>query len=211
MMLAQVVAVHPERRSVDLVMLHNGARYAEAGVIGTAASDMAAWAVPSVPRPPRETAAGGRAPNGRTLHAVVEMIQGRAIVLGFISPLGGAATTEQNRAFYRHPSGTYVTIAPDGAVEINHAGGTNIRIGAGAHAAVPGLPPTGAGAPVLITVTTGALTITADPIGKVTIVGDVEVQGTITATVDVIGGGKSLKTHVHSGVTAGGGNTGQPV
>lgn len=34
---------------------------------------------------------------------------------------------------------------------------------------------------------------------------------TVTATTDVVGGGKSLKSHVHSGVTTGGGNTGQPV
>lgn len=45
----------------------------------------------------------------------------------------------------------------------------------------------------------------------VAITGDVTVTGTVTATVNVIGGGKSLKTHVHSGVTPGGGNTGQPV
>jgi hypothetical protein len=41
--------------------------------------------------------------------------------------------------------------------------------------------------------------------------GNVTVTGTITGTVDVIGGGKSLKTHTHSGVTAGGGVTGAPV
>lgn len=41
--------------------------------------------------------------------------------------------------------------------------------------------------------------------------GDLTATGTITATVDVVGGGKHLKTHVHSGVTAGGANTGQPV
>ena len=35
--------------------------------------------------------------------------------------------------------------------------------------------------------------------------------GKLTASVDVIGGGKSLKTHVHSGVATGGSNTGAPV
>jgi hypothetical protein len=35
--------------------------------------------------------------------------------------------------------------------------------------------------------------------------------GPITVTNDVVAGGKSLKTHVHSGVTAGGANTGAPV
>ena len=41
--------------------------------------------------------------------------------------------------------------------------------------------------------------------------GNASTPGTITAETDVIGGGKSLKTHVHSGVQPGGGNTGQPV
>lgn len=45
----------------------------------------------------------------------------------------------------------------------------------------------------------------------VTIDGDLLVTGTATATVDVVGGGKSLKTHVHSGVIPGGGNSGAPV
>jgi len=44
-----------------------------------------------------------------------------------------------------------------------------------------------------------------------TITGDVTITGTLTATTDVIGGGKSLKTHVHSGVQSGSSNTGQPV
>lgn len=44
----------------------------------------------------------------------------------------------------------------------------------------------------------------------VTMSGDLQVAGTVTATVNVIGGGKSLKTHTHSGVQAGSSSTGQP-
>lgn len=40
---------------------------------------------------------------------------------------------------------------------------------------------------------------------------DITCDATVTATTDVVGGGKHLKTHVHGGVQAGGGNTGQPV
>lgn len=40
--------------------------------------------------------------------------------------------------------------------------------------------------------------------------GDVTVAGTLTATTDVLGGGKSLKNHVHGGVATGGSNTGAP-
>lgn len=39
---------------------------------------------------------------------------------------------------------------------------------------------------------------------------NVQVDKTLTANTDVIGGGKSLKTHTHPGVQTGGGNTGQP-
>ena len=54
-------------------------------------------------------------------------------------------------------------------------------------------------------------TATIDAPGGMTINGDVTVNGTVTATTDVIGGGKSLKGHKHSGVQAGGAQTGAPV
>ena len=41
--------------------------------------------------------------------------------------------------------------------------------------------------------------------------GNLNVAGTVTAEVDVVGNGVSLKTHVHSGVTIGTDNTGVPV
>ena len=53
----------------------------------------------------------------------------------------------------------------------------------------------------------GSLTIGAS---AVTINSDVTINGTLTATTDVIGGGISLKNHVHSGVTGGSSNTGKP-
>lgn len=55
--------------------------------------------------------------------------------------------------------------------------------------------------------------ITADQVniaGNVAIDGDVTVTGTLTADTDVVGGGKSLKGHKHTGVTAGGGVSGAP-
>jgi len=46
--------------------------------------------------------------------------------------------------------------------------------------------------------------------GATNITGNLNVTGTITASVDVVGGGKSLKNHTHGGVQTGGGNTGAP-
>jgi phage baseplate assembly protein V len=58
----------------------------------------------------------------------------------------------------------------------------------------------------------GGLTITADTVitGDVQIAGSVEVSETVTASDDVIGGGKSLKSHKHTGVQAGGAQSGPP-
>jgi len=53
-----------------------------------------------------------------------------------------------------------------------------------------------------LTANNGAITMNA---------GNFNTTGTITATVDVVGNGTSLHTHVHSGVTPGGSNTGGPV
>lgn len=46
--------------------------------------------------------------------------------------------------------------------------------------------------------------------GMAKITGDLHVTGTITADIDVIAAGKSLKTHKHTGVQAGGAQTGAP-
>lgn len=40
--------------------------------------------------------------------------------------------------------------------------------------------------------------------------GNLNVTGTVTGTVDVIGGGTALETHTHTGVTVGGGTSGPP-
>lgn len=47
--------------------------------------------------------------------------------------------------------------------------------------------------------------------GPVHFTDNVQVDKTLTANTDVIGGGKSLKTHTHGGVQSGGSNTGPPV
>lgn len=58
----------------------------------------------------------------------------------------------------------------------------------------------------VLTMTEGNITIT----GNVSVTGDLTVSGTITGNTDVIAGGISGKSHVHSGVTAGTATTGAP-
>lgn len=54
----------------------------------------------------------------------------------------------------------------------------------------------------------GGITLTSSR--PVTVNADLHVNGSITASGDVTGGGISLDKHVHSGVQPGGGNTGKP-
>jgi len=46
--------------------------------------------------------------------------------------------------------------------------------------------------------------------GNITVLGDIKCLGTITADVDVIGAGVSLKSHTHGGVQGGNSNTAKP-
>ena len=52
----------------------------------------------------------------------------------------------------------------------------------------------------------GPLTVNGDTTHN----GDVDVTGTVTADTDVLGGGKSLKNHKHTGIQPGGGVSGPP-
>ena len=48
------------------------------------------------------------------------------------------------------------------------------------------------------------------PINDFEIIGDVKITGSLTVTGDVVAGLTSLKNHIHSGVTTGGGVSGPP-
>lgn len=63
-------------------------------------------------------------------------------------------------------------------------------------------------APTVTVQASTGMTITTPTL---TVNGDQHTTGTITADTDVIGGGKHLKTHQHSGVQPGGGTSGPPV
>ena len=90
--------------------------------------------------------------------------------------------------------------ADDGSTMLRFADGTTVQYDPAQrhlNASVPG----------------GSATIEADDIvllASVTIMGDVEIAGKLTATGDVVGAGKSLKDHVHTKVQAGGAISGPP-
>lgn len=62
-------------------------------------------------------------------------------------------------------------------------------------------------APVIEMVATTSITATT-PLFHIS--GNVTIGGTATAVVDVVGGGKSLKTHIHTGVASGASTSGPP-
>jgi len=187
--LAQVIAVHPSRRTIDICYLDNGYRAAEIRVMASAASSIAGiWDVPDAPAPQTEAQAGGLPPTGLQLIAVVAPAGRRPLVLGFLAPKGGTvAFTEQNRDIKLHPSGAYTTVAPDGSIEAWHPGGAYLRIGTGAHqdlatVAANGWPEPPPAAPAQITLITQGFSFTALPNGQFTLAN--------TGDVDVISQGK---------------------
>lgn len=90
-----------------------------------------------------------------------------------------------------------VRLKEDGTIRISSGAGTKITLNLDGTISID--------APTSISVTSPTTTW----------VGDINLTGTITATVDVVGGGKSLKTHIHpQGVDSAGDtqvNTGAPV
>lgn len=96
----------------------------------------------------------------------------------------------------------------DGVHMTRYVDGAVVQYDSLAHALMAALP------------TGGTATITADggvtingPLtinGDVTVAGDANVSKTLTASTDVIGGGKSLKSHTHGGVQSGSSSTGKP-
>lgn len=85
-----------------------------------------------------------------------------------------------------------VRLKEDGTIIISSGAGTKLTLNLDGTVALD--------APTSLSVTSPTTTWT----------GDIDVTGTVTATTDVVGGGKSLKTHTHGGVQTGSGNTGAP-
>ena len=99
-------------------------------------------------------------------------------------------------------AGGNISANADGNISANAGGTMTAQSGGAMSMTAPTITLTGA-----VTIS-GTLTQSG---GNATMGGNLTAAGTITGTTDVIGGGKSLKTHVHSGVQPGGGNTGAPV
>lgn len=101
-----------------------------------------------------------------------------------------------NRYGWRDPRGNvfYVDTTEGGnVIRLQHASGTTITINNDGSVSLVAVGPISSQAPIW------------------NHVGDINVDGTINSTEDVIASGVSLTTHVHSGVDRGGSNTDPPV
>jgi phage baseplate assembly protein gpV len=129
--IARVVASHPEKHKVDLVVLATGRRIAGAKVMSGMAggnvgfSDLPAPDVDD-PENPYDTGPTGK----RDILAVVSHTGGVPIVLGFIHPeIAQTLFADKNRMMYRHASDFYATIDAKGNFIARHPSGTYIGIG----------------------------------------------------------------------------------
>lgn len=225
--IGRVVAVNPGDHSVDVLLLRTGHRLPGLQVLAQGAStDTGLSDLPS-PTAPAGAARWSQLParGARDVLAVVAPTEGNHVVLGFIFPqTNGVLSREPNRRVYRHASGAWHTIGPDGAVTIGHPSGATITMGANVEAPDPaglsadGRWPAGGGANAGVKVSLpGGASFTMAPGGAVTIVspGTVTVQaptahftGDVTAAGDVTAGTISLRNHRHGGVETGGGTSG---
>ncbi len=126
-----IVAVHPSRRTVDLVDMHSGQSFAEVGVLAhQLSSDGGEWSVPSVTRPPNQQSAAAFPPGGRRMIAAYSMgPAGRPVILGFRQPAAGeVVVTDQDRYLWRK-NGVVETVDAAGNYQLSMAGGVTVRVG----------------------------------------------------------------------------------
>ena len=221
----QVVAVHPERRTVDVVMLDDKSRFAQVDVANHAGSFLGGcWHVPNVDPPTSEQATGGIEAERRILVAMVDFEDGYPTVMGFVHANGGQlAFDQQDRSIERHASGAYTTTAPDGSMEMWHPSGTTFRIGTGGHEDLAPLAadgnwsvPAGAAIPT-ITLQTPTFSLVVAPSGDavmtyktLTLNGPVQLNGAMVATGNGTFADIDVDGHVHGGVQRGSSTTDGP-
>lgn len=109
---------------------------------------------------------------------------GAVFLRGVYSNIFNAPASDTNTHLVRFPDGTELRYnAAAHALDVNVASGGTVTVTA-----------------------SGGVTINGD----VQINGSAQISGTVTAQEDCIGGGISLKNHIHTGVTAGSATSGAP-
>jgi phage baseplate assembly protein gpV len=238
MNLAKVVAVHPESGKVDLLVLDDGRRLTGVKVMCALASSSSG--VAGLPTPDAQAAAdpfNAAIRSDRDLIACVGYYGPVPVVMGFLYPtVTEMLFPDADRYINRTASDVYWTVDGKGNAEFFHPSGAFIRVGeTTAHEDLKGKdfnkmfnPKRNASRAVNIHIEQagGVAKVNIAPNGAVTVDssvslavttplstfnGDIQVNGKINTTGDVVAGTVSLKTHKHGGVASGGSQTGTPV
>jgi len=124
--LARVIAVHPESHSVDIEYLRDhGATTDVPVMVGPASTNTGLTDLP-VPNGAQGTGYTGT----RDMTAVVDLVDGMAIVIGFLhSRISEMLFEDRERRVWRHASDVYTSLDADGNFEMRHPSGTFFRVG----------------------------------------------------------------------------------
>lgn len=132
LLMARVVATHPESYAVDVVIMDDGRRLPGVPVLSPMAGGNCGifdLPVPTVtdPEKPYES----RNTDDRDIFAMVSFVnQHIPVVVGFLYPqVAQCLFTEKNLRINRHASDVYSTLNEGGEFEYYHPSGTFIRIG----------------------------------------------------------------------------------
>jgi len=131
-----------------------------------------------------------------------------AIAVPGLYPFSVPSLAENNTDLLIKYNSTTIRITQSGDVNIDTP--TNVNINAGNNIAMTAGSQITMAAP-LIGMSANGVTATINGGGNVSIDGPIVTTNTIDTAGDITAGTVSLQTHVHSGVQAGGSNTGQPV
>lgn len=128
--MAQVVDIHPESNSVDVVLMRNGQRIANVQVLHPSAGSTFGHidlAIPDLTDPDKyETIRT----DTQDIYCLVCATSFRPVCLGFLYPQRSQMLFEEKeRRLDRHTSDVYTSVDKDGNVEVYHPSGTFLRIG----------------------------------------------------------------------------------
>lgn len=126
--MAQVVEVHPESNSVDVVMMRTGRRIPGCQVLAPSAGTtfgLSGLTMPDITGDKYEAIRSGT----QDIYALVAIVGTVPLVLGFLYPqVSEMLFEERDREIDRHVSDVYKTINKDGDFEFYHPSGAFVRI-----------------------------------------------------------------------------------
>lgn len=213
---AIIVDVHHEDNSVDLVLCDDGARLSGVPVL-TSQGGSARTGHVDLPEVPDKNGADKwdiTQRNGQDMEALVGFMgRGNPVVVGFLYPQISQMTFKDKRRFNRHRSDVYHTITDTGDIELYHPSGAYIRIAEDLeHEDLTNKNfdenlelDRNKDRTINMRVKLGGVTIDVKD-GVVTI----DAEKVVVPNGDVIASGVSLKTHLTTGVVAGGDLSGPP-